>query len=254
MRLAAFVALLVSVPALAGCASQPTETQGSPANGSLNDSANETNVSAGVAFLLQGPILRGADGKERDLFHEDDAVTAHYEIGLTPSARTGATAFASFIVNGKVLDIQSVHLEPGEHRAFDPALDLGNGTAVRVEVKVGAADGKANATVARWPRPGGTLALGNATAKLASWQNETGRIYVELEIETPADGSVGGLHVKLLCLEKGKPVVKGDQAPDVPPGQDTPVPLDFAACAAPYGLSLSATEAGNPVSGRFLVP
>ena len=252
MRLAAILACALSASLLAGCASPPSETQ-SPPPSPGNSSTNEGNATYDAAFLLEGPVLRDAQGRERDAFHEDDAVTAHYVIALTPTARTGATAFASFLVNGKVVDIQSVHLEPGARKAFDPPIDVRNATQVRVEVKVGAADGKANATVAKWPRVGGTLDLGNATVKLSSWQNATDRIHVELEVGTPVDGSVAGLHVKLLCLnDKGAVTIRDDQAPDVAPGPGVAVPMDFPACDEPYGLALSATEAGEGASGRIL--
>jgi hypothetical protein len=75
-----------------------------------------------------------------------------------------------------------------------------------------------------------------------------------MEITVPADGSVTGVHVKLLCLDaKGKTSIHGDEPITEVPGQPTTIAIDFPACSRPYGLSVHATDAtAGAISGRIL--
>ncbi len=247
------LALLVSV--LAGCAAGPSQSSAGTPPGTTPTSAtpasNATNDSA--AFLLVGPELRFPNGTASTAFHEDDAIVAHYVISLTPGAPHDATALAAYLVNGKVVDVQTVHLRPGESRPFDAAVSLANQTMLRVQVKVGAAEGDATASIVRWPRVNETFMLGNASVTLTWWAHDAQGVHADLSVWTPPEGSVTALDAALLCPgSEGKLASGGAQPVPMAPGQAAASSLDFPPCTWPYGLALSASDAGGTHLGRVL--
>lgn len=241
MRLRAFLFLTLAALVAAGCAGKPAESGGASSNATTTPS---TGVPA--AFTLSGPVLQGPPDREGNAYYEDDAVSAHYEVGLTGTDSGSSTAILSFLVNGKVMDVQTISVHAGETRKFDRALSLANASTLHVEVKMGAARGEANATIHKWPRVGETLSLGAGSLRLATWTNHTAGVHLEGDASVPEGGR---LSVRLLCLDaKGAPQPSAPQEPT--PGAFT---LNFASCPWPYGLAVSATDAAGATSaGRIL--
>lgn len=258
MRLRVAVVAVALAAVLAGCAGRPSDNGASAAAAPTTTTPVSSTPAAGgdAAFVLAGPILKFANGTWTKSFHEDDVAFAHYELSLTPGSRRDATAFVSLLVNQKVIEVQTVHLQPGETRKFDPALSLVNQTRILVEVKVGAAYGSANASVLKWPRIHETLALGNATTTLNAWTNDSAGVHAGLSIWTPEDGRVGAVTLALLCLDaKGKPAAQGEQTAALVPGTAADVSADFPPCAtgAPYGIQVKVTEGDADLAGRILL-
>ncbi|MEA3199526.1 MAG: hypothetical protein QOE90_954 [Thermoplasmata archaeon] len=239
---------------LAGCASRTGENTVSASPPASTTPATPTGNASDAAFVLAGPTLRfAANGTETTTFHEDDDARAHYELSLTPGATRDATALAALVVEGKVVDVQTVHLQPGETRKFDEPLSLGNLGTVHVQVKVGAAVGSVNATIVKWPRANEQLALGGGTATLTAWSNDSAGLHATLYVWTPADGSVGQVEVALLCPDAhGKLQALGAQPATLEPGAASASSLDFPACAAPHGLAFHETETSGIHEGRIL--
>jgi hypothetical protein len=251
----AFLLLLGSL-LLAGCASHPSQSTAGTSTPTPN--ANDTvpptaNATGGAAFVLAGPILRFANGTGTTTFHEDDAIVAHYELSLTPTSPRDGTALSALLVNGKVVSIETVNLQPGQTKAFDPAVSLANATKLDVVVKVGAARGEANASVVRWPRLHQAFPLGGANLDLTGWTATADGGHADLSAWTPADGSVTGIKVALLCRgADGKLGPQDEQAATLLAGGAETSSLDFGACASPYGLAVTATDADGAHAGRIL--
>jgi len=243
MRLRVFFLLTLAALLVAGCSGKPTES----ARPSLTNATPTPSTGVPASFTLSGPVLQGPKDRDPGVFFEDDAVNAHYEVGLTGTDSGASTALVSFLVNGQVMDVQTIALHAGETRKFDRALSLANATALHVEVKMGAARGEANATIHKWPRVGAPLALGAGSLRLDTWTNHTAGIHLEGEVTIPEGGR---LNVRLLCLDaKNVPQPSAPQEPTT----SGPFTLDFASCPRPYGLAVSATDAaGATASGRIL--
>jgi predicted component of type VI protein secretion system len=261
MRVSATLLLLALL--LAGCASHTSENVpgnatttppgGTPVSTTPTPSANATNGTGEAAFVLAGPTLRFPNGTTSTVFHEDDDVVAHYELSLTPNAPSDHTALAALLVNGNVIDVETVHLQPGQTKAFDAPVSLANATRLLVQVNVGAARGETNATIVRWPRLSQTFPLGAASVTMTHEANASDGVHVRLSIWTPADGNVTALRVALLCPDaRGHLTAQGDQQAPLTPGVAVDDGLDFAPCNAPYGLALVATDALGDHAGRVL--
>lgn len=248
------VLLLALGVLLAGCAGRTGENTVSASPPPSTTPTTPAGNDSDAAFVLAGPTLRfAANGTGTTTFHEDDDARAHYELSLTQGATRDATALAALVVEGKVVDVQTVHLQPGETRKFDAPLSLRGLSAIHVQVKVGAAVGSVNATIVKWPRPNEQLALGGSTATLTAWSNDSAGLHATLYVWTPADGSVGQVEVALLCPDaNGKLQALGAQPATLEPGAAPSSALDFPACAAPHGLSFHETETAATNDGRIL--
>lgn len=270
MRLPVAVLLVAVAAVLAGCAS-PSESGSSSQQGSTPSSSTPASStpagstpagstpatptpSGEAAFLLMGPLILDGTGNATQKLHEDERASTHYELSLTPGAGRDATALAALVVNDRVVDVQTVHLQPGETKKFDAPLSLANVTAIKVQVKVGSAVGVANATVAKWPRANEKLTLGSSSATLTQLASDASGVHTTVYLWVPADGSVTSASIALLCGAPLSATAQAEQNAMLDPGNATAEVMDFPACPSgqAYGLRVSLVDTDGTHVGRIL--
>lgn len=191
--------VLLLATAFTGCAEPGAESvePGAPPT-------TPTNPGSAARFQVTDLVILAPDGTVGPL-HEDDAnATIRYVIRHSADATGDETAFVNYVLNGRILDVTQLTLQPGESKQFERKVtDLRAGGTIRVEVRAGSSTAMANADVLAWPRAAqGTLALGPVTIRADYGLMETdGRVLVNLTIDHvgPAQ-EFRDFRVKMLCL------------------------------------------------------
>lgn len=251
-RRTSLLALLV-VPALvAGC---------------MGPNAAEATQPSGVAptfrgpagFQLEGPTILPLDGSERGL-HEDDGALVRYTLRQPADAPNASTALVSYLVNGRVDDVETVTLAPGQSKSWERKVDsVRDLSEVRVEVRAGLANGKASAPVTPWPRPGEWTEYGTRfRVDVDSWtRDEAASETVVRATLMRGPSPFQEFRSHLLCVDAAGAVKSvGVVRPDLQPQPDNAQALEmrFPLCEADtYGVDFKADlPEGGVVYGRVL--
>lgn len=257
------VASLLAGSVLAGCAGTgegggdesqivpPPTTQQPPAQG-----GNGFRMTVG-GFEIDGPTILPLDGRNRTL-REDDGARIAYTL-RAPAEGKAVSAFVTFALNGQIVDVQTVTLQPGDAKAFEKVLpavrDL---KEVRAEVRSGSAKVSAHSPVDPWPRTGETTAFGNVTVRVERWLKDPadGSTLVNVTIDNKDDKGIAFLHARILCSdEKGNVTAEGFAEPALPtPGSAGMSDIRLPGCPHTlYGVEFKGKESDQTgVYGRIL--
>lgn len=256
---AASLALVLLASALAGCAGlgDGVETSGDilpPTNGT------SANVTTGAHFEVVDLRILAPNEKERQLYEDDAAAIVRYTVRQPADVEGAETAFVTYILNGRIVDVLQLKLAPGEEKNYERRVtSLRDNRTIEVEVRAGSASAKAEATVAEWPRAGkDELLLGPLGIRVPyGLVEQDGRVLVNLSLDHrgPAQ-TFRDFRVKGLCLGNDGSVNETSSVRVEPPtlGNSTSVDVLLQNCPdAFYGLEFKATGAEGEIFGRLLL-
>ncbi|HET6403531.1 MAG TPA: hypothetical protein VFH78_02695 [Candidatus Thermoplasmatota archaeon] len=197
---------VLCVAALAGCtgpseSNQPTpdgNTTVPPTDPNGNGSATQT----GHFRVASLEILR-PDGRPGELYEDDGGAIVRYTIEEPADAPRAETAFVTYYLNGRIVDVQQLKLEPGQNKTFERRIgDLRDHKVIRVEVRAASSVARAEATVQEWPRAGrDTLILGPLQVRADfGFMEQDGRVLINLTLNNVGpEETLRDFRAKVLC-------------------------------------------------------
>lgn len=256
---AVLFALLVVAAGLAGCVGRGQESV--QTGGDITPTVTPPAIPTGpLAHFVVGTLtIRPPDGVDRQLREDDGAAIVRYVVSQPTDAPT-ETAFVTYIVNGRIVDVQNLKLGPGESKEFERRIERpAVGSDIKVEVRAGASVVQAAASVVAWPRPGEPLALGPLTVRLDyGLMERDGRVLVNVTLDhTGPEAPIKDFRVKMVCQDaSGQLQPTASVRPELPTyGNVTGVDVLLDDCAATrYALEFKA-DGEDEVSyyGRILL-
>jgi hypothetical protein len=246
--------LLVAPALLAGCMG-PKAAEATPPSGN-----GTTPVFRGPAgFQVEGPVILSLDGTARPL-REDDGALIRYTLKQPAEAANASTALVSFLLNGKVEDVETVTLAPGQSRSWERKVEtVRDLPEVRVEVRGGSALGKAAAPVQPWPRLGEWLDMSpRVRVNVDSWSKDDASAQTVVRATVMRGASpFQEFRAHLLCVDaKGGVKSEGVVRPELQPQPGTAEVLELRLPLCPgetYGVDFKADlPDGTFVYGRVL--
>lgn len=255
-----FVLALVGALALAGCArpgessendNVTTPTSTTPATTTPSASHNVTG-----RFVVANLTILAPDGEARQLYEGDRNATVRFVIENPGQASD--EEFVSYVVDGRVVDVQQVKLAGGANKTFERKLqDLAVGKSTRIDVRAGAGSKSATVTVNEWPRTDGTLTLGPMKIRTDhGLQQLGGRVLVNLSLENVGGMNATNYRVKMLCADAAGNVQPMTSVPFEAPtaGNATGVDVQLDDCQTTrYGLEFKADGEETEHWGRILL-
>lgn len=244
-----FLALLLAVT-LAGCAASGESES--------RQSAPTTSATGGNAHFQIADLA--IVGPRPGTLHEDDPnATIRYTIQQPTDAPGAQTAFVTFLLNGRILDVTQLKLAPGENKTYERLVTgLRDLQTVQAEVRAAGTIAKAHADILAWPRAAqGTLTLGPLTVRADHALLESdGRIHVNLTIDHPGPAQeIRDFRVKMLCITT-QGTIAATKSVDVESptlGNTTGVDVLVADCRHErYGLEFKARSDAGDLMGRLL--
>lgn len=259
-RRALLVGLILLATALAGCASlgDGVKTGGDILPPPTNTTGG--NVTTGAHFQVADLLILAPDGKARQLYEDDPKATVRYVIRQPSEAEATETAFVTYILNGRIVDVHQLKLAPGEEKAYERSVTgLRDNRTLQVEVRAGAASAKAEATVQAWPRAGeDELVLGPLGIRVPyGLVEQDGRVLVNLTLDHRGpEQTFRDFRMKGLCLAENGSITSTSTVRIQPPtlGNSTGVDVLMDNCRNGfYGLEFKATSADGELFGRLLL-
>lgn len=248
------LALLLVAP-LAGCASR-----GQEATDPTPTTVATPNTGPLSRFVVEGITIRPPEGSARQLREDDAHALVRYVVRQPDDAPT-ETAFVSYAVDGVIVDVQNLRLEPGETKEYERVVEhLRSRAGIRVEVRAGASVAHAEASVAEWPRAGEGLALGPLVVRVDYGLKEQDGQHVLVNVTLQHTGPqlpIEDFRVKMVCADE-----EGRLSPTT--SVETPIPtygnqsgVDVIVDDCPvlrYGLEFKGDgEDGISYYGRILL-
>lgn len=249
---------LLLATAFAGCA-EPGASESAQQGG---PTPTPTLTGSNARFEVIDLVILGPDG-EIGLLHEDDEnATIRYIVRQPTDAPGRETAFVTYVLNGRIVDIAQLHLDPGDSKQYERTIsDLRAIKTIGVEVRAAGSIAKASADILTWPRAAeGTLTLGPVTIRADYGLMETdGRVLVNLTIDhIGPEQKFGDFRVKMLCITPEGEIDATKSVDVAAPtlGNMSGVNVIVDNCAyAFYGLEFKARgEEGDLVGRMLLVP
>jgi len=252
MRIPVLVALLALLPALAGCTGRGAEPM---------DPEVAPSVSSSASFEVASITIRPENDTERGILYEDDGAAVVRYVVRQPASAPRETAFVSYLLNGRIVDVQQITLAPATERAFERRVeDLRGAVAIEVEVRAGSSTGRAEADVARWPRAGvGSLAFGPLTIRADyGLLEQDGRVLVNLTLVNDGpEQTFRDFRVKMLCVAANGTTAETRNVRVEPPttGNASGVDVVLEDCKRErYGFEFKAnTDDGSEIFSRLLL-
>lgn len=246
------LALLLAAT-LAGCAA-------SGANESRQSAPTTSATGGNAEFQITDLAIVGP---HPGALHEDDPnATIRYTIQQPTDAPGTQTAFVTFLLNGRILDVAQLKLAPGENKTVERLVTgLRDLPAIQAEVRAAGTTAKAHADILAWPRAAqSALAIGPLTVRADHGLLETdGRVLVNLTIDHPGPAQeIRDFRVKMLCITTEGAIAATKSVDIEPPtlGNMTGVDVLLSDCRHErYGLEFKAqSDAGDLVGRLLLVP
>lgn len=255
----ALVLALVAALALAGCARPGESSENDTITTATPVGTPPATTTITGRFVVEDLTILAPDGKARQLYEEDRNATVRFTIASNGSGGN-ETEFVSYVVNGRVVDVQQVKLAGGANKTFERKLtNLSVGNDARIEVRAGGGSSSAVVTVLEWPRTDGTLALGPLKIRTNHGLQELGnRVLVNLTIENVGGANATGYRVKMLCADAAGRIATTTSVPFPVPTEGNSTGVDIYVDDCPegtrYGLEFKADgEGGADLFGRILL-
>lgn len=254
------LAMLLAAAALAGCTRAPEETR-IDTNASVTPPTNGGSSASGARFVVSQLVILTLDGRPVQLHEDDGGALIRYTVREPDDAPRAETAFITYSLNGRIVDIQQLKLEPGEEKTFERRVgDLRENRTIKVEVRAAASVVKAEATVLDWPRAGdGALTLGPLQIRADyGFMEQDGRVLINFTLANEGpDVPIRDFRAKMLCaLPNGTIRLTSSVRLDAPTaGNRTGVDalLDNCDTDTPYGVEFKARAGEEDVVGRMLL-
>lgn len=256
---AAFVGLVVLVSALAGCAGLG---DGVETSGDILPPTNSTggSVTPSAHFEIVDLRILAPNEKARQLYEDDAEAIVRYTVRQPADVEGAETAFVTYILNERIVDVLQLKLAPGEEKNYERRVTgLRDNRTLHVEVRAASASAKAEATVLDWPRAGqDELILGPLAIRVPyGLVEQDGRVLVNLSLDHrgPAQ-TFREFRMKGLCLGGDGSVNETASVRVEPPtlGNSSGVDVLLPNCPeAFYGLEFEATGAEGEIFGRLLL-
>ena len=260
---ALLLGLLLAVSALAGCVGgAPDESGGTPPTTPTGDgNTTITTPPASTArFQVANVSILAPDGTARTLYEDDDHATVRYVVRQPDDAPGAETAFVTYTMNGRIMDVQQLKLEPGEEKSFERTVsDLRTNKSFRVEVRAGSSSMSANTTVQPWPRAGeDELVLGPMAIRVPyGLMEQDGRVLVNLTLDHRGpEQAFRDFRVKTICLTTTNETQPTRSVDITPPTLGNSTGADVLLDHCPngyYGLEFKAAGADGELLGRMLL-
>lgn len=250
MRIASLVVLLTLASAFAGCM-----------GGGAESTDTTPVVTPSAHFQVASLNVTPENDSARSLLYEDDGAAVVRYVVRQPADAPRETAFITYLLDGRIVDVQQVAIEPGEEKSFERRVpDLLHRRAIDVEVRAGSSSQKAHADVLLWPRAGSdTLVLGPLKIRADyGLLEQDSRVLVNLTLDhVGPEQTFRDFRVKMLCLGIDGQIHETHNVRVEWPtlGNATGVDVSLEDCRhTRYGLEFKANaEEGREIFGRLLL-
>lgn len=243
-------------------------TGGSNGTGDGNETGDDTNdtgdASGSSAFLVEDLRVEDQDGNQT--LHEDDRATVRYTLRHPGGSNDPLTRFVSLAIDGEVVKVDQVRLEPGATKEME--YDLGtlrDRESVVVEVRVAPARERMEATVETWPRTRENVEMGPVTLRVNRWLTDLedgGSTIVNVTLSRQAESTGGAaspsfqrFRANILCADaEGVVSFEGEARPSLPePGATGLQDIRLPGCDHTlYGVRFTGEVDGETVERRVL--
>lgn len=249
-RRALLLTLLLFAVGLAGCAGdQPQAALPPPGDGDV--------VELPSGFAVEG--LRILDQHDNETLHEDDHARILYVLRHPGAPDEPLTRFVSLLLDGKVVWVENLRLEPGESREFEYDLGVLHGrSAITAEVRISPISEVLESTVLAWPRTAEDIEWEGLTLRVDHWLDdaENDSTIVNMTLARPPEApAFGALRAHILCLdEQGVVHAQGEVHPESPaPGELLTQDVVLPACEhSTYGVGFTFELDGQAILQRVL--
>lgn len=255
------LAMVVAAASAAGC-TRPDEAADDPDRTTVPTTIPTGNVTPGARFQVASLEILHLDGTPGEL-HEDDGGALIRYIVLEPAdAPRAETAFVTYKLNGRIVDVQQLKLEPGQNKTYERKIgDLRDNRTIRVEVSAASSVKRTEATVKDWPRAGSdTLEFGPLRIRADfGLMEQDGRVLINLTLQNVGpEQPFRDFRAKMLCAlpngtVKSTSSVRLDM-PTVNNSTGVDAILDDCGTDTRYGIEFKARGAEGPdLVGRLLL-
>ncbi|HVM46029.1 MAG TPA: hypothetical protein VM582_08855, partial [Candidatus Thermoplasmatota archaeon] len=213
-------------------------------------------------FQVTQLVILRPDGTAGELHEDDGGAIVRYTIREADDAPRAETAFVSYLLNGRIVDIQQLKLEPGQERTFERKIgDLRDNRTIRVEVRAASSSMKAEAQVLDWPRAGrDSLTLGPLRIRADyGFMEQDGRVLVNFTLTNNGpEQELRDFRAKMLCVSPNGTVRQTNSVRIEPPtaGNSTGVDVLLDDCSGDdmrYGVEFKGRGADGDLVGRLLL-
>ena len=255
------LATVLAAASFAGC-TRPEEA----ADGG-NDTTNLTttptgSVTPGARFRVAALEILHPDGRPGPLYEDAGGALIRYTIEEPADAPGAETAFVTFKLNGRIVDVQQLKLEPGQNRTFERTLgDVRDNRTIRVEVIAGSSSARAETTVQDWPRAGrDTLTAGPLQIRADfGLMEHDGRVLINLTLKNVGpEQEFRDFRAKMLCAQSDGSIRSTNSVripyPSVNNSTGVDAILDDCGSDTRYGVEFKASgDGGVEHLGRLLL-